>query len=181
MLVFLKTKYEHISFCFEFGRANSLVKCRFFFSSRWTFCLIEINISFIYLLCVCACVTGNKMVQILLRDLGIELAQKYDASLEWTQTNYTYLMQPAFYAILISIFTMMIIYFDSDIPGINPPTPFSPRKANQYVCLFFRNFDFRFKIICFCFFLIKHKLSFFLFPLIFLGFGMRFIEKKPII
>lgn len=87
-------------------------------------------------------ISGNKMVQILLRDLSDGLAQKYDASLEWTQNNYTYLMQPAFYGILVSIFTMMIIYFDSDVPGVNPPTPFSPRKANQWVWFWFSIFVF---------------------------------------
>lgn len=83
------------------------------------------------------------MVQMLLRDLGIELAQKYNASLEWTQNNYAHLIQPAFYGVLVSFFTMMIIYFDSDVPGVNPPTPFSPRKANQYVMIDFEFSNFK--------------------------------------
>lgn len=92
--------------------------------------------------CLWFLISGNKMVQLLLRDLSIELAQKYDASLEWTQNNYTYLIQPAFYGVLVSLFTMMIIYFDSDVPGVNPPTPFSPRKANQYVMMICDRFQY---------------------------------------
>lgn len=102
-----------------------------FFSNIFQF----VKIFWLIVECIFFFISGNKMVQLLLRDLSIDLAQKYDASLEWTQNNYTYLIQPAVYGVLVSIFTMMIIYFDSDVPGVNPPTPFSPRKANRYVMM----------------------------------------------
>lgn len=161
------------------GKANSFVA--FFFS----FCEVNLwcwMISSLFLLIfewILFFILGNKMVQLLLRDLSIELAQKYDASLEWTQNNYTHLIQPALYGVLVSIFTMVIIYFDSDVPGVNPPTPFSPRKANQYVmmiCNRFWHLNFQFFFVCFE--LIRENDFCFHFCL---EFGMRNIGRRPII
>lgn len=75
--------------------------------------------------------SGNKVLQALLRDVSAEAVNKYNFTVNWTQNNYAFVRDPLFFGTLISIFTMMIIYFDSDIPGVSPPTPFSPRKANR--------------------------------------------------
>ncbi|XP_031622382.1 uncharacterized protein LOC116340200 [Contarinia nasturtii] len=88
-------------------------------------------IASVLLITVAIAAISNKVIQTLLKDMSSELYGKINSSREWTQTNYTYLMEPLLFAILISIFTMTIIYFDSDVPGVCPPTPFSPRKARQ--------------------------------------------------
>lgn len=82
---------------------------------------------------------GNKVIQTLIKDVSSEMMNKSTSALEWTQANYTYLSEPLLFAVLISLFTIMIIYFDSDIPGVSPPTPFSPRKAHQYVMILFNH------------------------------------------
>lgn len=78
---------------------------------------------------------GNKVIQTLLSDMSSEALTKINAGAEWTQSNYPYLTQPLICAVLVTIFSMTINYFDSDVPGVCPPTPFSPRKAHQYVII----------------------------------------------
>lgn len=75
--------------------------------------------------------TANQLVQNLLIKAGKEMFSKAHASSEWFQESRNNLVEPAIYGLLISIFTAMMVYLDSDIPGLSPPTPFSPRKAKQ--------------------------------------------------
>jgi hypothetical protein len=44
-----------------------------------------------------------------------------------------WLLLPVLAGIGVTLLTWNIIYIDSYIPGINPPSPFSPTK-NRYVC-----------------------------------------------
>lgn len=41
---------------------------------------------------------------------------------------YGWLMRAAICGLIVTGFTWLIIYKDSSIPGINPPSPFSPSK-----------------------------------------------------
>lgn len=50
---------------------------------------------------------------------------------DWVQyIGYYDLAQMLIISAMITVFTMIITYYDSNVPGQNPPTPFSPRKAN---------------------------------------------------
>lgn len=73
---------------------------------------------------------GNKVIQSLVKEMYAEAMNKVNTRLDFTHIDYNHLIESIIYAVVISGFTMIIIYFDSDIPGISPPTPFSPRKAN---------------------------------------------------
>ncbi|XP_055317268.1 uncharacterized protein LOC129576345 [Sitodiplosis mosellana] len=95
---------------------------------------IKLNNTFIaaaLVLTVVIAALSNKVIQTLLKDMNSELSSKVNAGVEWTQVNYVYLTQPLVVAVLVTIFMMTINYFDSDVPGICPPTPFTPRKAQQ--------------------------------------------------
>lgn len=59
-----------------------------------------------------------------------EAVKNVNTKLDFTHIDYNHLIESIIYAVVISGFTMIIVYFDSDIPGVSPPTPFSPRKAN---------------------------------------------------
>lgn len=51
---------------------------------------------------------------------------------EWPEhISYYDFAQMLIISSMITIFAMAITYYDSDVPGVNPPTPFSPRKANR--------------------------------------------------
>lgn len=58
-----------------------------------------------------------------------------------TELNFTNIIACGLIGALVTVFSWMIVYLDSDIPGVNPPTPLSPRKnrtgyqlhaSNQY-------------------------------------------------
>lgn len=50
----------------------------------------------------------------------------------WLATNFGHLMWPAVWGILVTVFTWAMVYLDSDVPGINPPSPLSPQKYRRY-------------------------------------------------
>lgn len=56
---------------------------------------------------------------------------KAQISSDWVQENYQDFISPAFCGLFVSVFTMLIVYLDSEVPGLSPPVPFSPRKANE--------------------------------------------------
>lgn len=60
------------------------------------------------------------------------LAQAFVSSV-WLQDNYNSLYVPFICGLGVTIFSWIIVYLDSDEPGLNPPSPFSPQKAKRYV------------------------------------------------
>lgn len=66
----------------------------------------------------------------LMRD---EIIVRSKTSYDWFNNNYSGLISPVFIGCLVTVFSWMMIYLDSERPGINPPTPqFSPTKV-KYV------------------------------------------------
>lgn len=45
-----------------------------------------------------------------------------------TAVKYSYIWVPAFCGILSTYFTWIMVYLDSNIPGVQPPSPLSPKK-----------------------------------------------------
>lgn len=84
----------------------------------------------VVILMMAIAVLSNKVVQSLVKEMYAEAVNNVNTKLDFTHIDYNHLIQSIIYALVISGFTMIIIYFDSDIPGVSPPTPFSPRKAN---------------------------------------------------
>lgn len=50
----------------------------------------------------------------------------------WLASNFGHLMWPAVCGILVTAFTWAMVYLDSDVPGISPPSPLSPQKYRRY-------------------------------------------------
>lgn len=67
----------------------------------------------------------------LLADTSIDMLTKVKISSIWLSTNYGYVLWPICCGIAVSIFTWAMVYFDSDVPGISPPSPLSPRKTTR--------------------------------------------------
>lgn len=64
--------------------------------------------------------------------LSDDIIVKIGASSAWVQTNYHSYVWPVAVSSAISMLTTFMIYFDSDVPGQSPPTPFSPSKNLRY-------------------------------------------------
>lgn len=45
-----------------------------------------------------------------------------------TITKSSTILLPLFCGLLMTVFTWIMIYLDSSVPGVKPPTPFSPEK-----------------------------------------------------
>lgn len=57
---------------------------------------------------------------------------------DWNvQSNIPPIIWPILCGIGMSIFTWVMVYLDSDEPGINPPTPFSPSKSGYELSIKF--------------------------------------------
>lgn len=54
---------------------------------------------------------------------------RYNETIIWARENNIWsIFQPLICGLAISIIAFTLVYLDSDIPGVSPPSPFSPRK-----------------------------------------------------
>lgn len=80
---------------------------------------------------LCRAHTGNEVLRTGLMYLYERGVAGAAIMAEWLQhIGYYDLAQMLIISAMITVFTMAVTYYDSDVPGQNPPTPFSPRKAN---------------------------------------------------
>ncbi|XP_063707742.1 uncharacterized protein LOC134836469 [Culicoides brevitarsis] len=75
------------------------------------------------------------MENISFKDLGQSLQQSLHhqaanmyEKMSLIRINLTNVIACAFIGFFVTVFSWMIVYLDSDVPGVNPPTPLSPRK-----------------------------------------------------
>lgn len=64
--------------------------------------------------------------------LSDDIIVKIGTSSVWVQMNYNFYVWPVALSLTISMLATFITYFDSDVPGQSPPTPFSPSKNHRY-------------------------------------------------
>lgn len=75
---------------------------------------------------------AGKSLTMLLADAGSDGVAFVRLTWIWLATNFGHLMWPAVWGILVTVFTWAMVYLDSDVPGINPPSPLSPQKYRRY-------------------------------------------------
>ncbi|XP_067627155.1 uncharacterized protein [Eurosta solidaginis] len=62
-------------------------------------------------------------------DISTFIQSKVNKSIRWAQDQRLYSkLSPLLCGIAVAIFSFMLVYLDSDIPGVSPPSPFSPLK-----------------------------------------------------
>lgn len=116
---------EIFDFCWIHFRDNFSSKISYIFATYRKYCL-SIHVSFIDF------IDGFEVV----RDSFVYLSdcvRNTDGMMfEWPEyISYYDFAQMLIISSMITIFAMAITYYDSDVPGVCPPTPFSPRKAKQ--------------------------------------------------
>ncbi|XP_061391418.1 uncharacterized protein LOC133326829 [Musca vetustissima] len=61
------------------------------------------------------------------------LEDSYRNAVVWAKEHEVlHILQPIACGLLVAIFGYSLIYLDSNVPGVNPPSPFSPRKRVYY-------------------------------------------------
>lgn len=56
----------------------------------------------------------------------------YRHAVEWaSEHQVSGILQPLLYGIAVAILGYTLVYLDSNVPGVQPPSPFSPRKRMQ--------------------------------------------------
>lgn len=68
----------------------------------------------------------------LLADAGSDGLTFVRLSWIWLASTFGHLMWPAVCGILVTLFSWAMIYLDSDVPGISPPSPLSSQKYRRY-------------------------------------------------
>lgn len=98
---------------------------------RHTNAFTEISAAHLYSFVLFTQFAAGKTLPTLFKETGEEMLTKVNQTSDWMQNNYESLAMPFLCGTLVSIFATIIIYFDSDVPGLSPPPPFSPRKSER--------------------------------------------------
>lgn len=68
-----------------------------------------------------------------LSNIGTIANQKFNDALDWVSLpDVQNKLNPILCGIVFSVFSFVLVYLDSNVPGINPPSPFSPRSKMLY-------------------------------------------------
>lgn len=65
----------------------------------------------------------------ILLDIGTSMLNKVEFSLNWLSENYGHISWPLLKGLSWTIASWTLLYLDSSLPGVNPPTTLSPRKT----------------------------------------------------
>lgn len=61
--------------------------------------------------------------------VSVTVETQFDNFWSWLKKiNFINVIVCGLIGFIVTVFSWMIVYLDSDVPGINPPTPLSPRK-----------------------------------------------------
>ncbi|XP_073848508.1 uncharacterized protein isoform X1 [Musca autumnalis] len=61
------------------------------------------------------------------------IEDSYRSAVVWANDHeLLHILQPLVCGLLVAIFGYSLVYLDSNVPGVSPPSPFSPRKKVMY-------------------------------------------------